>query len=185
MHLPANDAETAALWYGCPFPTQPTNAMTIEIERRFLLADDSWRETASAPVTMQQGYLSVEKERTVRVRITGHRAWLTLKGYISDVSRSEFEYEIPPEHAQTIMDTMCPFKLEKRRYEVDFGSFTFEIDEYLGENAPLIVAELELPSENTQFAQPAWLGREITSDSRFTNAYLSRHPFSQWTNESA
>ncbi|WP_373741927.1 CYTH domain-containing protein [Neisseria sp.] len=156
--------------------------MTIEIERRFLLADDSWRNHASAPVTMQQGYLSVEKERTIRVRIIGNRAWLTLKGYISDVSRSEFEYKIPPEHAQTMMDTMCPFKLEKQRHTIAFEGFVFEIDEYFGENAPLIVAELELPSEDTPFAKPAWLGREITSDSRFTNAYLSKYPFSQWIN---
>lgn len=154
--------------------------MTIEIERRFLPADDSWRETASAPVEMRQGYLSVEKERTIRVRITGGRAWLTLKGYISDLSRSEFEYEIPTAHAETILDTMCPFVLEKRRYEAVYGGFVYEIDEYCGSNAPLVVAELELPSEDAPFAKPGWLGREITADGRFTNAYLSRHPFSQW-----
>lgn len=154
--------------------------MTIEIERRFLLENNSWRAQAGAPETMRQGYLSVEKERTMRVRIAGVRAWLTLKGYVSDISRSEFEYEIPLSHAGQIMQTMCPFVLEKRRYKIEYGGFLFEIDEYSGENAPLVVAELELPAEDTPFAKPQWLGREITSDGRFTNAYLSRHPYSQW-----
>lgn len=154
--------------------------MTIEIERRFLLKNDSWRALAGEPEIMRQGYLSVEKERTIRVRIIGNRAWLTLKGYISDVARSEFEYEIPLPHAETMMQTMCPFKLEKRRYKIDHQGFVFEIDEYFGDNAPLIVAELELPSEDAVFAEPEWLGEEITCNGRFTNAYLSKHPYSEW-----
>ncbi|WP_373796096.1 CYTH domain-containing protein [Neisseria dentiae] len=154
--------------------------MTIEIERRFLLKNDSWRALAGEPETMRQGYLSVEKERTIRVRIIGNRAWLTLKGYISDVARSEFEYEIPLPHAETMMQTMCPFKLEKRRYKIDYQGFVFEIDEYFGENAPLIVAELELPDEDAAFAKPEWLGEEITCNGKFTNAYLSKHPYSEW-----
>ena len=152
----------------------------IEIERRFLLKNDVWKAVAGAPCLMSQGYLSVEKERIIRLRIIGNRAWLTLKGYISDVSRSEFEYEIPVADAQTMMDTMCPFRLEKHRYEVNYQGFVFEIDEYFGDNAPLIVAELELPAEDTPFPHPDWLGEEITSDGRFTNAYLSKHPYSQW-----
>ena len=152
----------------------------IEIERRFLLKNDAWKAVAGAPCLMSQGYLSVEKERIIRLRIIGNRAWLTLKGYISDVSRSESEYEIPVADAQTMMDTMCPFRLEKHRYEVNYQGFVFEIDEYFGDNAPLIVAELELPAEDTPFPRPDWLGEEITSDGRFTNAYLSKHPYSQW-----
>lgn len=152
----------------------------IEIERRFLLKNDAWKAVAGAPCLMSQGYLSVEKERIIRLRIIGNQAWLTLKGYISDVSRSEFEYEIPVADAQTMMDTMCPFRLEKHRYEVNYQGFIFEIDEYFGDNAPLIVAELELPAEDTPFPRPDWLGEEITSDGRFTNAYLSKHPYSQW-----
>lgn len=152
----------------------------IEIERRFLLKNDAWKAVAGTPCLMSQGYLSVEKERIIRLRIIGNRAWLTLKGYISDVSRSEFEYEIPVADAQTMMDTMCPFRLEKHRYEVSYQGFVFEIDEYFGDNAPLIVAELELPAEDTPFPRPDWLGEEITSDGRFTNAYLSKHPYSQW-----
>ena len=155
--------------------------MTVEIERRFLLADDSWREAASEPLVLQQGYLSVEKERTIRVRIIGSQAWLTLKSYISDMTRSEFEYEIPLAHAQAMMANMCPFKMEKYRYRVEFEGFVYEIDEYFGDNAPLIVAEIELPSEDTEFPKPSWLGQEITSDGKFPNAYLSKHPYSSWT----
>ena len=155
--------------------------MTVEIERRFLLADDSWREVADEPLVLQQGYLSVEKERTIRVRIIGSQAWPTLKGYISDMTRSEFEYEIPLAHAQAMMADMCPFKMEKYRYRVEFEGFVYEIDEYFGDNAPLIVAEIELPSEDTEFPKPSWLGQEITSDGKFTNAYLSKHPYSSWT----
>lgn len=154
---------------------------TLEIERRFLLRDDSWREHASAPQVLQQGYISVEKECTIRVRVTGNRAWLTLKGYISDVSRHEFEYEIPLADAQTMLATVCPFKIEKHRYMVEYEGFVFEIDEFFGDNAPLVVAELELPSEDTAYAKPDWLGEEITSDGRFTNAYLSKHPFGSWS----
>lgn len=157
----------------------------IEIERRFLLANDGWRKQAAEAKLLSQGYFCVEKECTIRVRIADGRAWLTLKGYLSDVSRSEFEYEIPVAHARQMMETMCSFRLEKRRYEVACQGFVFEVDEYLGANAPLIVAELELPSEHTVFPRPDWLGAEITSDARFTNAYLSRHPYSQWPSENA
>ncbi|ENS6335091.1 CYTH domain-containing protein [Neisseria gonorrhoeae] len=115
--------------------------MPIEIERRFLIENDKWRQYADEPLLLKQGYLSVEKERTIRIRIAGKRAWLTLKGYISEISRSEFEYEIP-----------------------------------------LADAEIELPAENADFDRPDWLGREITSDGMFTNAYLSKHPFSSWKN---
>lgn len=154
--------------------------MTIEIERRFLLKDDSWRAEAGEPEMMRQGYLSVDKECTIRVRIIGRKAWLTLKGYISDTTRSEFEYEIPVAHAEQMMQTMCPFKLEKHRYKIEYRGFMFEIDEYFGDNAPLVVAELELPGEGVPFEKPDWLGEEITSNGKFTNAYLSKHPYSQW-----
>lgn len=153
---------------------------TIEIERRFLLKNDDWRVLASEAELLQQGYISVEKECTIRVRIVNEQAWLTLKGYISDTTRSEFEYPIPLADAQHMMATLCPFKVEKKRYRVDFEGFCYEIDEFFGENAPLILAELELPTENTDFPKPNWLGEEITSDGRFTNAYLSKNPFGSW-----
>ena len=155
--------------------------MTVEIERRFLIENDKWHQYADEPLLLKQAYLSVEKERTVRVRIVGQRAWLTLKGYISELSRSEFEYEIPLADAEKMMESMCPFKMEKNRYRVEFEGFVYEIDEYFGDNAPLIVAEIELPSEDTEFPKPSWLGKEITADGKFTNAYLSKHPYSSWT----
>lgn len=155
----------------------------IEIERRFLLNNDSWKAYVQQTIVLQQGYLSVEKERTIRVRISGNRAWLTLKGYISDVSRSEFEYEIPLSDAQTILQTMCPFKVEKHRHLVELEGYIFEIDEFFGENAPLVVCELELANEAANYPKPTWLGREITSDSRFTNAYLSKHPYGSWADK--
>lgn len=154
--------------------------MSIEIERRFLLKNDSWRTQAGAPKVLQQGYFTVEKECAIRVRIVGDDAWLTFKGYISDVSRSEYEYKIPHRDAVEMMRTMCPFKLEKHRYEIEHQGFVFEIDEYFGDNAPLVVVEIELPSEDTEFAKPDWLGEEITSNGKFTNAYLSKHSYSSW-----
>lgn len=154
--------------------------MTVEIERRFLIENDKWHQYADEPLLLKQAYLSVEKERTVRVRIVGQRAWLTLKGYISELSRSEFEYEIPLADAEKMMETMCPFKMKKWRYPVRWGGSLFEIDVFLGDNAPLVVAEIELHDENADFDRPDWLGREITSDGMFTNAYLSKHPFSTW-----
>ncbi|MDO5356918.1 MAG: CYTH domain-containing protein [Conchiformibius sp.] len=152
----------------------------VEIERRFLTLNDDWRQAAGAPQVLHQGYLSVEKERAVRVRVADNQAWLTLKGWISDVRRSEFEYPIPVVDALAIMETMCPFRLKKHRYRVEYGGFVYEVDEFFGENAPLVVAEIELPHEDTPFAKPHWLGQEITADGRFTNAYLSRHPYGSW-----
>lgn len=154
--------------------------MSIEIERRFLLANNDWRALAGAPQILRQGYLKVDKACSIRVRISGSQAWLTLKGYLSDVSRSEFEYPIPLADAEAILSGLCPFKLEKHRYTVSYQGFTFEIDEYLGKNAPLVVAELELPDEDTPYPRPAWLGEEITSHGHYTNAYLSKHPYSSW-----
>lgn len=154
--------------------------MSIEIERRFLLANNDWRALAGAPQILRQGYLKVDKACSIRVRISGSQAWLTLKGYISDVSRSEFEYPIPLADAEAILSGLCPFKLEKHRYTLSYQGLTFEIDEYLGENAPLVVAELELPDEDAPYPRPAWLGEEITSHGHYTNAYLSKHPYSSW-----
>ena len=154
----------------------------LEIERRFLLANDTWRQHATAPQRLHQGYLTVAKECSIRVRIIGDNAWLTIKGYISDTTRSEYEYPIPLAEAQQMLATLCPFKVEKNRYVIEYDGHRFEIDEFLGDNAPLILAELELPSETTAYPRPSWLGQEITSDGRYTNAYLSTHPYPTWQN---
>ena len=153
--------------------------MTVEIERRFLVEGDTWRALAE-PQILQQGYMRVDKECSIRVRIVGDDAWLTIKGFISDVSRHEFEYPIPLTHARTMLVEMCPFKLKKHRYRIAYRGHVFDVDEYFGANAPLVVAEIELPAENTPFTRPDWLGAEITHDGRFSNAYLSKHPYGSW-----
>lgn len=152
----------------------------LEIERRFLLKNDDWRAQAAPPQQIEQGYLSVARECTIRARIIGEMAYLTIKGFITHATRSEFEYPIPKEDARAIIDSLCAFQVKKLRHHVRHEGFLFEIDEFFGANAPLILAELELPAENTPFPRPDWLGEEITADSRFTNAYLSKHPYSTW-----
>ncbi|MEO2217127.1 CYTH domain-containing protein [Chromobacterium vaccinii] len=153
--------------------------MALEIERRFVVSGDGWRGLAPA-VQYRQGYLSVEKERTVRVRVVGEQAWLTLKSNISNVSRHEFEYSIPLADAQTIMAAMCPMVVDKLRHRIEHGGFVWEVDEFFGDNAGLVLAEIELPYEDTPFAKPAWVGEEVTEDGRYTNAYLSKNPYSRW-----
>ena len=153
--------------------------MAVEIERRFVVIGDAWRGLAPG-VQYRQGYLSVEKERTVRVRVVGDQAWLTLKSNISNVSRHEFEYPVPLADAQTIMAAMCPMVVDKLRPRIEHGGFVWEVDEFFGDNAGLVLAEIELPDESTRFDKPAWIGEEVTEDGRYTNAYLSKNPYSRW-----
>ncbi|OQS37649.1 CYTH domain-containing protein [Chromobacterium haemolyticum] len=153
--------------------------MAVEIERRFIVVGNDWRGLAPG-VQYRQGYLSVEKERTVRVRVVGDQAWLTLKSNISNVSRHEFEYPVPLADAQTIMEAMCPMVVDKLRHRIEHGGFIWEVDEFFGDNAGLVLAEIELPDESTPFDKPAWIGEEVTEDGRYTNAYLSKTPYSRW-----
>ena len=153
--------------------------MAQEIERRFHLKNDAWRGLAEGE-WLKQGYLSVEPERTVRVRIKGDQAWLTLKSNISNVSRHEFEYEIPLADADTILSAMCPMVVEKKRHRIQIGPHLWEVDEFFGANAGLVLAEIELGSEDEAYDRPDWLGHEVTEDPRYTNAYLSKHPWPSW-----
>ena len=153
--------------------------MSMEIERRFLVRGDGWRSLGT-PRTYRQGYLSVHPERTVRVRVVDDQAWLTLKARITDVSRHEFEYDIPLADACTMLDAMCPMQVSTQRTRLDFAGHVWEVDEFSGANAGLVLAEIELPSEETPFERPDWLGEEVTHDGRFTNAYLADHPYSTW-----
>ena len=153
--------------------------MGMEIERRFLVNSDEWRKLGDAR-EYRQGYLSVDPMRTVRVRVVGDQAWLTLKAKITDTSRHEFEYSIPRLDAQTILDAMCPMQVEKNRTRLQFAGNLWEVYEFSGANAGLVLAEIELPGEDTAFDKPEWLGEEVTADSRFTNAYLADHPYSTW-----
>ncbi|MCB6182733.1 CYTH domain-containing protein [Leeia sp. TBRC 13508] len=153
--------------------------MGMEIERRFKVNGDAWKALAEG-VWYKQGYLSVEAERTVRVRVVGDQAWLTLKSQISSVSRHEFEYAIPLADANTMLSVMCPMLVEKKRYRIEFGGYIWEVDEFFGENSGLVLAEIELPDENTPFEKPEWIAKEVTEDGRYTNAYLSKNSYNSW-----
>lgn len=154
--------------------------MGVEIERKFLVEGDAWRTLGEATL-LRQGYLSLEPTRTVRVRIDGERAFLTIKGKSVGASRGEWEYPIPVPDAAELLDTLCQQPLvEKVRHRIASGPHTWEVDEFLGANAGLVVAEIELSSEDEPFAQPDWIGREVTGDPRYFNSRLISHPYSQW-----
>jgi CYTH domain-containing protein len=154
--------------------------MGREIERKFLVRGDSWRALAKG-TTYRQGYLNSVKERTVRLRMAGDKAYLTIKGLTVGASRMEFEYEIPPTDCNTMLDALAERPLiEKKRYKISFDGLCWEIDEFSGENAGLIVAEVELESEDQAFKKPDWVGDEVTGDPRYFNANLIKHPYNRW-----
>ena len=155
--------------------------MGVEIERKFLPSGDAWRQLGE-PVLLRQGYLCSDPERTVRVRIEGEKGALTIKSKGSGVRRGEWEYPIPLPEAQELLDTLCERPLvEKYRRRIEHAGFTWEVDEFLGENAGLVVAEIELPAEDAVFDKPDWIGQEVTSDKRYYNSNLIRSPYSTWT----
>lgn len=157
--------------------------MGIEIEKKFLLANNEWRGLGEG-AEYRQGYLNVEKGRTVRVRTINDRGILTVKGPNTGNSRLEFEYDIPLTDATEMLDRLCHKPLiEKTRYTVEFNGFIWEIDEFSGENEGLIFAEIELAEESQQFPKPPWVGREVTGDPRFYNANLVNYPYHIWKNE--
>ncbi|HEY8539006.1 MAG TPA: CYTH domain-containing protein [Steroidobacteraceae bacterium] len=157
--------------------------MPVEIERKFLLCSDAWRADAGNRVLMRQGYVGATPHCSVRVRVSGDRAWLNLKAKRSERSRLEYEYPIPLRDADEMLAHLCERPLvEKYRYEVRHGAHTWEIDEFLGENAGLIVAEIELASEDERFERPAWLGEEVTHDERYYNFNLAKRPYRTWDN---
>ncbi|MEA5097302.1 MAG: CYTH domain-containing protein [Burkholderiaceae bacterium] len=154
--------------------------MGIEIERKFLVCGDGWKSQGPGAL-LRQGYLSSDPDRVVRVRIEDEAAMLTIKGRTVGATRGEWEYPIPLADAQALLDRLCvPPLIEKYRYRIAYQGMTWEVDEFLGENAGLVVAEIELASESQPFAKPEWLGDEVTYDARYANANLSRHPYRQW-----
>lgn len=153
--------------------------MPQEIERKFLVADASWLESSSG-TRMSQGYLSLDPERTVRVRLAGARAWLTIKGMTRGISRSEFEYEIPAEEAAGLLELCLPGVIDKTRHKVDHTGYLWEVDVFHGENEGLVLAEVELCGEDEKPELPPWIGGEVSHDPRYFNASLSRHPFREW-----
>ena len=152
--------------------------MAKEIERKFLVKD-SW-QPQSAGIKIAQGYLSTVPERTVRVRIKGEKGYLTIKGKNVGVSRAEYEYEIPRQDAEEMLQMAEQPILVKTRYLEQQGEFTWEVDVFAGENQGLVVAEIELPAEDAEFSRPAWLGQEVSGDVRYYNANLIKFPFSLW-----
>ncbi len=146
--------------------------MAKEIERKFLLRSEAWRASAGPGTPYRQGYLSTDKARTVRVRLAGEHGYLTVKGITVGASRDEFEYEIPAADARAMLDTLCERSIEKTRYRIAHEGHTWEVDAFAGANAGLVVAEIELASEDEAFARPAWLGEEVTADPRL----LQRQP---------
>ncbi|MBW4459243.1 MAG: CYTH domain-containing protein [Nodosilinea sp. WJT8-NPBG4] len=154
--------------------------MGQEIERKFLVVGDSWRQGAQGEL-MCQGYIPTQDARTVRVRQVGDRAYITLKGPAVGLVRPEFEYPIPVADAQIILATLCqPPLIEKTRYRLPLGNVVWEIDEFLGENQGLIVAEVELTSADQVVDLPVWIGAEVSYDPRYQNSNLARHPFRSW-----
>jgi CYTH domain-containing protein len=155
--------------------------MSKEIERKFLVRGDAWRTLAKG-IMYRQGYLNSAKERTVRIRTADARAFLTIKGITVGATRAEYEYEIPFDDGKEMLNALAEKPLiEKRRYKIPSGSLTWEVDEFLGENAGLIIAEVELASEDQVLEKPSWVGDEVTEDPRYFNANLVKNPFSRWS----
>ena len=154
--------------------------MAQEIERKFLVKGDAWRALAKG-TTYRQGYLNSAKERTVRIRTADAQAFITIKGMTVGATRAEYEYEIPFGEGKEMLETLAEKPLiEKTRYKIQVGNLTWEIDEFLGENTGLIVAEVELKSEDQILDKPVWVGDEVTNDPRYFNANLVKKPFTRW-----
>lgn len=153
-----------------------------EIERKFLVKDDSFKTEAFTKNHIVQGYLNSNPERTVRIRIKGNKGFLTIKGASNDtgLSRFEWEKEIPVAEAKALLLLCEKGVIDKTRFEIKQGNHTFEVDEFYGDNEGLIVAEIELSTETETFEKPNWLGIEVTGDIRYYNAYLSNNPFKKW-----
>ena len=153
--------------------------MAKEIERKFLVKKELFKPTDKGAY-IAQGYLSSTPERTVRVRIKNHRGYLTVKGKNTGISRSEFEYEIPEDDAKELLTLCEPSIIVKRRYNINVNGSQWEVDVFEGDNEGLIVAEIELKSEDEVFSKPDWLGEEISFESKYYNSQLSKRPFKIW-----
>ncbi|MBU7582729.1 MAG: CYTH domain-containing protein [Nostoc sp. TH1S01] len=154
--------------------------MAKEIERKFLVKGDAWRNLGKGS-EYRQGYIATKNSVTVRVRIANNRGYLTIKSPSVNCSRSEFEYEIPLADAQEMLDTLCDRPLiEKVRYKIELNGLIWEIDEFNGDNKGLILAEVELTDEQQQIEIPEWIGEEVSTDKRYFNSNLAKFPFSKW-----
>ena len=154
----------------------------FEIERKFLVLDDSYKALSYAHSHIRQGYICSERGRTVRIRIRDHQAFITIKGPSLDggLSRYEFEQEIPLADAEQLMTLCEPGIIDKTRWLVKSGEYTFEVDEFHGENSPLVMAEVELKTVSDEPIIPHFIGKEVTGDRRYYNSQLRKHPYSLW-----
>jgi adenylate cyclase len=155
--------------------------MGVEIERKFLVDHEKWNAVAKPEgIPYRQGYILSDKQHTVRVRVSDKKGYLNLKSKSSNMSRDEYEYEIPLQDGLEIMKSFTTNGTEKIRYNIPFEGKLWEVDEFLGDNMGLVVAEIELESEDEQFIKPEWIAIEVTDDGRYTNAALAKHPFKDW-----
>lgn len=154
----------------------------IEIERKFLVKSEDYKEKAFKKIKIKQGFLSTDPERTVRLRKTDDAAFLTIKGKSNEngLSRFEWEKQIEKDEAEELFKLCKPGIIDKTRYLVKTGDFTFEVDEFYGENQGLVVAEVELKNETDTFDKPNWLGKEVTGETKYYNSQLSKKPFKNW-----
>ena len=155
--------------------------MPIEIERKFLLKDDSWRSQVNSSARIRQGYLAPVSKASVRVRVDGERANINIKSATLGVRRMEYEYSIPVDEAEELLDQLCQTpQINKTRFKVEYAGHIWEIDEFYGDNEGLIVAEIELGDEAESFEKPDWVGEEVSGDPRYYNVNLAKHPFKNW-----
>ncbi len=156
--------------------------MAQEIERKFLLKNDLWRDAIVESQSIRQGYLTAEagSRSSIRIRLAGEKATLNIKSLTLGISRLEFEYPIPLADAEALLALCLPAQIHKVRHLVPFEGFVFEIDEFFGDNQGLLVAELELLSEAATFPRPPWLGEEVSHDPRYYNVRLLTSPFNTW-----
>jgi CYTH domain-containing protein len=155
--------------------------MAVEIERKFLVDAEKWQQAVKPEGTFyRQGYLLNEKGRTIRVRVTDKQAFITIKGATAGISRKEFEYEIPVADGTELLDSYAVSEIEKTRYRLYFGNKLWEVDDFMGDNAGLLIAEIELHHENEPFTSPDWITTEVSDDPRYYNSNLSKSPYKSW-----
>jgi adenylate cyclase len=157
--------------------------MGAEIERKFRVVSDVWRD-GTPGVRIAQGYLTQDPDRTVRVRVAGERGYLTIKGRSRGISRAEYEYEIPVAEARELLALCLPSVIDKTRHRVPHGDHVWEVDVFHGDNAGLIIAEVELENESISPEIPAWAGEEVSADNRYFNSCLAKEPYAKWSEKS-
>ena len=151
----------------------------IEIERKYLVVNEQYK--AGVPTRILQGYICSEENRVVRIRVKGEKAYITIKNATIGFARNEYEYEIPVADAEAMLHNTCQQPIiDKTRYVLEHKGFTWEVDEFHGDNEGLVFAEIELDSVDEPFERPAFLGEEVTGNSRYYNAYISKHPYNTW-----